>query len=882
MSVPRVVLVDGSGLLFRAFNALPTSLATRDGQPTNAIFGFAKMFRRILQGRTPTHGAVVFDAGGKTFRHALDARYKAHRPRMPDALRAQLDGVDRMVEAHGFPIVRQPGVEADDLIATLARQALERGADVTVVSGDKDLLPLLEDPRVRVYDSTADVSFDADRARRTFGVAPERIPDWLALVGDDVDGVPGVPGIGRRLATSLLRDHEGIEALLAAAPELGDVGRKLLAWAERLRLSHRLVTLDRHVDLPVGLDDLALEPATPERLNEAYRTYEIFSLLTAEGPGAGPLAWYVVDSFAMVAAALQNECLGPEPVALHVLTELTPPVHGDVTGIALSPRPGTSFYFPVRGPGTVLGPMGLQALKPWLENPAFPKVAHDAKLAISALQRHGITLRGLVGDSGLAAYLLDPTRSLPHTLEQVARHTLQRALQPLRGVVGGGRAMKRFDALTVDRAGAWANHQADAIGAAWRAQRDTLVEEGLDAVLHDVDLPLAYVLADLELTGILLDPSVIERLGQGFRDERDAVAAEIHALAGREFLIGSTKQLGEVLFDELRLPVIKRNRTGYSTAADVLEKLDHPIVERVLRWRTLDTLVNTWTEVLVDSVDPDTGRIHATFQQTASASGRLITTEPDLQRTPVRNPEFLQLREAFVAPEGSLVVSADWSQIELRVLAHLSRDPVLLEAYHTGADLHRGTAAALFGVPLDQVTTAQRDVGKTVNFATVYGQGPAALAEQLRVPHATAKGFIDTFFRTYAGVAAWRDDVVARAHEDGFVTTLGGRRRYVPELSTRTWSDRAYGERIAMNTPIQGSAADLCKVAMIRVHRELREAGLEARMTLQIHDELLFEVPVDQVDATTAIVREVMEHAWELAVPLVVDVGVGPTWAACK
>jgi DNA polymerase-1 len=896
-ALDRVVLVDGSGLLYRAFHALPSTLTTRDGQPTNAVYGFARMFRAILRGRIPSHGAVVFDAGGTTHRHTLDPSYKAHRPRMPDRLRAQVDGVEAVVRAHGFPILRREGVEADDGIATLCRRALDAGGTVTVVSGDKDFVPLLVDDRVRLFDATAEVAMDADRARRRFGVPPERFADWLALVGDAADGVPGVPGVGPQIAARLLADHADLDALLEAVDALGPLGRTLARHTERIRLSRALVTLKDDVEVP-DWDALVVPPVTAEDLNAVYQRFGFVSLLTATRPSGGTPEWFVVDTLPMLAAALQNECMGPEPVAVHVLTELdgvfaasatgasrapsrrpSPP---GITGIALSPRPGRALYLPFAGPGQHLGDAGLAALAPWLANPAFRKVVHDGRVARVALGQRGIVLAGVVGDTALGSYLLDPTADLPHRLEQVARRHLHRGMQPLRGVIGSGRKQKRFDQLTVDRAGAWANHQADAIGEAWRTIQQKLREEGLFERLVQIELPLGQVLADLEQTGVLVDTDALQRLGDGFMAERATVAAEVHRLAGRTFNVGSPKQLGTVLFDELGLPVVKRTKTGYSTAAEVLDQLDHPIVAAVKRWRTLDLLVNTWTDVLVRSVSPVTGRIHPTLQQTASASGRLISTDPDLQRTPVRTAEFSRLRDCFVAAPGHVVMSADWSQIELRVLAHLSQDPLLLAAFRSGADLHRQTAAALFGCDVAAVSPHERNVGKTVNFATVYGQGATALAAQLDVAYAVAKTFIDRFFTTYAGVRSWRDVTVARAHQDGFVTTLGGRRRFVPELSTRTHADRAYGERIAMNTPVQGSAADLCKDAMLLVDRRLRAAGLGARMTLQIHDELLFEVPEAEVDATRDLVREAMATVWTLTVPLVVEVGVGRSWAAAK
>jgi DNA polymerase-1 len=520
-------------------------------------------------------------------------------------------------------------------------------------------------------------------------------------------------------------------------------------------------------------------------------------------------------------------------------------------------------------------------LKDWLEDPAFPKTIHEVRTAYVALEGLGVRLDGVIGDPALASYLVDPTRHLPHRIEQVSRAVLQRALQPVRTLVGRGRKRKAFAELTVDRAGAYACHLADATVGCWRVLRDALADAGLSHVLTEVDLPLARLLATMQRTGILVDADVLDTLGAELKAERDAIAGVIHAHAGRTFNIGSPKQLGTVLFDELDLPVVQRTKTGYSTAAEVLERLRsaHPIIGAIERWRTVDTLVNTYTDVLVASVDPTDGRIHTSLQQTASASGRLITTDPDLQRTPVRSPEFRRVREAFVAPEGWQIVSADWSQIELRILAHLSEDPLLLDAFRSRRDLHTQTAAALYGVPLSQVSPAQRGVGKTVNFATIYGQGPTALAQQLGIPHKAASDYIERFFQLYAGVARWRDDVVTQAHLDGFVETIGGRRRQIPELATSNWSDRSYGERIAMNTPIQGSAADLCKAAMLDVERARIERGLSAKMILQIHDELLFEVPESELEDTVDLLEHCMSEAWDLAVPLVVDVGWGRSWA---
>jgi DNA polymerase-1 len=475
---------------------------------------------------------------------------------------------------------------------------------------------------------------------------------------------------------------------------------------------------------------------------------------------------------------------------------------------------------------------------------------------------------------------VDPTKHLPHRLAQVAREYLHVGLQPIRALVGTGKQRRGFVDLTVDKAGAWACHCADATGACWRVLEPRLREEGLDRLLFELDLPLSDVLARMELAGVRIDPTVLERLGERLEQERAALGDEIAALAGRRFNPGSHRQLGQVLFEELGLPVIRKTKTGYSVDAEVLDELydAHPVIAPVLRWRTVDKLIHTYTDVLLAAIGPD-GRIHPTFQQTVGAAGRLITTEPDLQRTPVRTQEFREVREAFVASDGAVLVSADWSQIELRMLAHVTRDPELLSAYTEGRDVHRATAAALFDCDPDQVTPEQRDVGKTVNFATIYGQGALALGRQLEIPTAEARAHIAAFFRQYAGVARWREQVVAQAYVDGYVATVLGRRRYLPELFSNDPNERAYGERIATNTPIQGSAADLCKSAMLAIDRGLRERGLNASMVLQIHDELVLDVPEDEVEAVVPLVRAAMEQPHGLSVPLAVEVGTGRTWA---
>ncbi|MDP2307360.1 MAG: DNA polymerase I [Pseudomonadota bacterium] len=828
-----MVLIDGTWLTYRAFFAIPSNFRTADGQPTNAIYGFATMFRKLFSGKRPTYGAVVFDPPGPTQREVAYPAYKAQRPAMADLLRSQLAWIDRLVAAHGFPILRVPGWEADDVIGTLAREAKEAGYEVVVVSGDKDFAQLVGDG-VRLFDPMRDVTYDSEMVRKKWGVAPERIVDLLAILGDTVDNIPGVPGLGEKGATQLITTYGALDEIYAHLDEVPGRARSALTEHRALAyLSRDLATINQRAPIDVTVEGLAIPTLDPAALNTLYRALEFHSLLTEGGPE--------VDSVTLVDGL-------PDLTALVAIAPVLGPAEGGagvLLRLALCREPGSAHI--------VTDPAPIAA---WLSNPNRPKVTHDAKALAKALGRIGIPLRGC-DDTMLASFLVDPTANVPHRLDQVSRAYLQQALP----------------------ADPPPEIAADVIARLWPLLEAKMEEAGQLDHYFDVELPLAFVLGDMETAGIPVDREDLARLGVDFTARREEVEGRIYALAGHPFNVGSTAQLGAVLFEELKLPVIKKTKTGWSTDAEVLEALvpKHPIAALLLEQRMLAKLINTYTDVLQKAVDPRTGRVHATLQQTTGVSGRLITTDPDLQRTPVRTPEGRRIRAAFVASPGHSIVSADWSQIELRVLAHFSGDPALIEAFRTGSDVHRRTASEIFGVPADQVTPAQRNMGKTINFATIYGQGATALASILGIPRKEAQTAIERYFITYGGVRRWLDRTIADATACGYVTTLLGRRRYVPELSRLNAQDRTAGERIAANTPIQGSAADLCKLAMLEIAGRL--SGMRTRMLLQIHDELVFEAPDDEVDRVVAIVREAMEHPCELSVPLVVNVGVGHSWA---
>jgi DNA polymerase-1 len=888
--VKKLVLVDGTALIFRAYFAIPASFATTSGLHTNAIFGFATMFRKLFAGKKPDYGVVIFDSAAKTFREEKYAEYKAQRQEMASDLAEQLPWIDKVVEANQFPRLRIDGYEADDVIGTLAKRGAEQGMDVVIVSVDKDFAQLVSD-RIRQFDPMRDVTYDAELVRKKWGVRPDQITDLFALMGDAIDNIPGVAGIGQKGAATLLEKYGSVEAIYEKLDELkGKQKASLEAGRESARLSKELATIDCAVPLTETIESFAIPEPNDAALNALYKELEFYSLLQGSSPelnsgaGAGESVEYrslsgasLTDNGAEGAAGtksvLEELCKTP-PLAVVPMFDLPTPITGKLVGVAVSSKPGTGTWIPFEGDA-------VPALKAVLEDAKIPKVTHDVKALWQLLLRSGITLRGAAFDTMLASYLVEPTKLIPHRLDQIAREYLQRTLKPLKDLTGGGQKERRVSDIPAEEIGPFACHLADAVISAVPKLTEGLEKLEATAHLKEHEMPLAIVLGRMELDGIKVDPGELGRAQVEFQAARDAESKRVFELAGREFNIGSTKQLGAVLFDELKLPVVKKTKTGYSTDSEVLERLapKHEIAKHILEFRKYEKLINTYTEVLTAAINPATGRVHATFQQTVSASGRLISTDPDLQRTPIRTPEGKRIRTAFIAEPGCSLISADWSQIELRVLAHVSGDPILLDSFANNVDVHRRTAAQLFHCAPEAVTKEQRNVGKTVNFATIYGQGATALGQILGIARKEAEGYIAAYFETYAGVRQWLDNTIEEAKKNGYVTTLFGRRRYVHELSSRNPTEAAFGERVAANTPIQGSAADLCKVAMLKIARRLEEEKMQTRMLVQIHDELLFEAPEAEVERAKTVVKEIMEGAWPLKVPLIAEVGVGKTWA---
>ena len=864
MAPPRLVLIDGSALIFRAFFAIPSSFMTPEGLHTNAVYGFALMLNKLLAGRFPDHAAVVFDTPKPTFRAERYPEYKADRPPMDNTLREQIPWIHKLVDAHKLPRLAVPGYEADDIIGTLTHQAVTAGMEVLIVSGDKDFAQLIG-PSVRMLDSMRQVTYDAALVKKKWGVPPEQFVDFLALMGDKIDNIPGVPGIGKKTAATLLERFGDLQTVLDSTDQLkGRQQQNLREFRAQALLCQELATIDCQVPLSLGVKDLAVEPPDLTPIDALYTHLHFFSLLSVKKDTSARPPTQILSEPTALQAWLDA---ASQPIAISPAVEAPGPLHGALRGMALACDEGAVF---VPWPNAVLAA--------WLGSDA-QKAGHHLRLAYTALERHGVILQGLNGDSALASFLVDPAGQLPHRLDQVAKQQLQVVLPAHKDLVGAGKSEKRLEELEPEALAEYYGQRAATSLACLQALVPQLKELGLSAQLT-LDLQLAVVLGRMQTRGICVDAEHLAGLQGDFAARAAECEAQIHALAGRPFNIQSVKQLSAVLFEELELPVIKRTKTGYSTNAEVLKKLskEHEIARVILDYRALIKLVNTYTQVLRDAVTP-LGRVHCTLQQTVGVSGRLITTDPDLQHTPIRSQDGKRIREAFVPKPGWVMISADWSQIELRVLAHISGDALLLDSFRQAQDVHRRTAANIFEVPPNEVTPEQRNVGKTVNFATIYGQGATALGQQLGLTRKQAQAMIQRYFERYEGVKRWVDETVSRAHQDGQVHTLLGRRRIVRELKSKNFAERGYGERIAANTPIQGSAADLCKLSMLAIDRELTAAGLQARMLLQIHDELLFECPKEELEQVTGIVRQAMEHPFELKVPLVVDIGHGTSWA---
>lgn len=906
---PSLYIVDAMNFLFRAFHALPP-LTTSRGIQTGAIYGLCQMILRIEREQRPTHLCVVYDAPGDNFRNEIFPAYKAHRPPMPPELAAQLAMVRRVIEAFGLTQLQVSGFEADDIIATLAKIAAAAGMAVVICSSDKDLLQLC-DGDVAVLDTMRNRRLGPAEVREKFGVPPERVGDVLALMGDSVDNVPGVPGIGPKTAAELINAFGTLEALLARAGEIkGKKGASITEAREAIRLSRELVRLREDVPLPKTLEELHRIEPDKEQLRALFRELEFSRLVDQLSPsGAAAIAAHAEEAPAPALPEALPEAPPPPPVA--AITDLTglaalvgqieaagavglaalydgaSSVRADLVGLGFALADGTRAYLPLchrylGAPTCLSEKAALERLAPVLASPAVAKHVHDVKTLEVLLRQRGLTLQGVASDAMLAAYLLDASRTR-YDLDVVA--AAEGVVPPAaRGSwMGTGAAARPGADLSVEEVGARLGAEATAALALAAPQSAKLTAAGLDALYRTMELPLADVLAKIESRGVKLDTDKLREIGVEVGTSLAALEGEIHGLSGGPFNIASNKQLAEVLFGKLGLPVGRRTKTGPSTDADTLEELAsiHPVPAKIVEYRMLAKLKGTYIDALPALVNPTTGRLHTSFNQAVAATGRLSSSNPNLQNIPIRSEVGRRIREAFVAKPGHLLVSADYSQIELRILAHFSQDPAFLEAFRAGEDIHLRTAAEVFGLPPAEVTPEHRRIAKAINFGLVFGQGDFGLAQVLRIPRAQARTYIDSYFTRYAGVRTYMERAIADARASASVTTLLGRRRPLPEIRATRAQDRAYAERIARNTPIQGSAADLLKLAMIRIEHAIEIGAAPvagAALLLTVHDELVFEVPAAAAEELKGWVKNQMETIYALAVPLVVDVGAGTTW----
>ncbi|MBP1634677.1 MAG: polA 1 [Acidobacteria bacterium] len=889
---PVLFLVDGNSQMYRAYHAI-RGLTGPDGRSTNAVYGFVTMLRKLVADHRPELIACAFDLAGPTFRSSLAADYKANRPAMPGDLAEQIPWVHRACEAMGVPLLSCPGFEADDVIATVAGAATAEGYDVAIVTGDKDLFQLVG-AGVRVFNPRDEGEwFDADGVRQRFGVPPGRVVDVLALTGDAIDNIEGVPGIGEKGARSLIETYGSLDELLAHAGEVPQrkYREALLQHADAARRSRELARL--RTDAPCAFEIEGFRYRGPDRA----ACFAIFSelgfrtLLPEYAPAAGTVErdYRVVDGPEAL-AALADELTGASVLALRLVTTAGPPVRASLVGVAVSAVPRRAAYVPVGHRALDGGPQldaraVLAALRPILEDESVGKVGHDLKADAIVLARHGVALRGLRFDTMLASYLLDATRS-SHPLEENALEHLGYQAATEESVCGRGAKALGLETLPPAAILAYAGERADLPLQLSERLAPLLASEGLDGVYRELEMPLIPVLAALEQAGVKLDGAVLAGLSGRVDRELHERSARIFELAGESFNINSPRQLSEILFEKLQLPASRR--TGKtrvaSTAVEVLEELAlaHELPRLILEWRGLQKLKGTYIDALPELVNPETGRVHTSFNQAVAATGRLSSSDPNLQNIPIRTALGREIRAAFVAEPGHVLVSADYSQIELRVLAHLSGDEALIDAFRRGEDIHDRTALKVFGADSGLDRHELRRRAKVINYALLYGKTAFTLARDIGVTQQAAQAFIDAYFAGFPGVRRFIDTLLAEARETGVVKTLFGRRRAVPELTSRNGQVRAAAERVAVNLPIQGTAADILKRAMIALHGALAARGGRARMILTVHDELVFEAPREEAGEVAALVREGMERAAALDVPLTVEVGVGENWREAK
>ncbi len=901
---PPVVLVDGSSYLFRAYHALPP-LTTSKNQPTGAIKGVISMLRRLEQDFPGSKMVVVFDAKGKTFRHDMYEEYKANRPPMPEDLGSQIEPIHEIVKAMGLPLLIVPGVEADDVIGTLAYEATSKGIDVVISTGDKDMAQLVSD-HVTLINTMTETRMDRAGVIDKFGVAPEQIIDYLALVGDKVDNIPGVNKCGPKTAVKWLESYQDLDTVMAHADEIkGKIGEYLREATDTLPLSRELATIKTDVELEFGLEDLQHREQDDSQLLELFREYEfrtwIAELEAGDDKDAGASDSASSDTPAKAPVEKQYSVITDQQelddwlarlkqaplFAFDTETTSLRYSEAEIVGVSFAIEPGEAAYVPLAhdymgAPEQLDRDAVLNQLKPLLEDPEQAKVGQNLKYDKNVLANHGITLEGIAEDTMLESYVLNSVASR-HDMDSLARQYLDETTITFESIAGKGAKQLTFNQIELEKAGPYAAEDADITLRLHQTLKPLLEQTGrLASVYRDIDLPLVPVLSRMEQRGALINASTLRRHSQELAERMAELEQEAHEVAGETFNLGSPKQLQSIFYEKMGLPVIKKTPKGApSTAEPVLQELahDHELPRLILEHRSLSKLKSTYTDTLPELISHRTGRVHTSYHQTVTATGRLSSSEPNLQNIPIRSEQGRRIRQAFVAPDGYKLVAADYSQIELRIMAHLSGDKGLLTAFEKGEDIHRATAAEVFGVSVDEVSADQRRSAKAINFGLIYGMSAFGLSRQLDVERKVAQEYIDRYFDRYPGVLKYMDNIRKQAHDDGYVETLFGRRLYLPEINARNKQMQQAAERTAINAPMQGTAADIIKRAMIDVEAWLlKEHADEARMTMQVHDELILEVKESAVDRIRDGLIQRMSAAAELDVPLLVEAGVGDNW----
>ena len=890
---PPIILVDGSSYLYRAYHVPQLQrLTNAKGEMTGAVYGVINMLRKLREDYQPEYMAVVFDAKGKTFRHEMFEDYKGTRPTMPDDLRNQIEPLHELVKALGFKLISEPGVEADDVIGTLATQASAEGKDLLVSTGDKDMAQLVS-PHVTLINTMTNKLMDEAGVEEKFGVKPEQIIDYLALMGDTSDNIPGVPKVGPKTAAKWLVEYETLDNLVEHADEIkGKVGENLRGALDQLSLTKDLTTIRCDLELEESLEDLKIGEADKATLERIYTEMQFHKWLDELAGGVEEKQERAKQDVSYETVldkksfdAWLKKLNKAELISFDTETTSLDYLQACIVGLSFAVEENEAAYVPFGHdyPGapeqldeaTVLG-----ALKPILEDANKAKLGQNLKYDAHILQNHGIHLQGIAEDTMLESYVLDSTQR--HDMDNMSLRVLGHNTIHFEDIAGKGKKQLTFNEIALEQAGPYAAEDADITLQLHKALSAALnAEAGLLKVYREIEMPLLPVLQSIERNGVKVDVAMLNKQSKQLQTRMAEVERQVFELAGESFNLASPKQLGVILFEKMGIPSVKKTKTGqHSTAEEVLQELadEYELPQLLLEHRSLSKLKSTYTDKLPLQVDADTGRVHTSYNQTGAATGRLSSSDPNLQNIPVRSEEGRRIRQAFIADEGKCLVAADYSQIELRIMAHLSQDESLLKAFKEGIDVHKATAAEVFGVPLDEVENEQRRAAKAINFGLIYGMSAFGLAKQLGIGRFEAQDYVNLYFERYPGVKNYMDSTREKAAEQGYVETVYGRRLYLPEINARNAQRRQYAERTAINAPMQGTAADIIKRAMINVDAALRESDLDAKVVMQVHDELVVEVAESQVEQLSDLLRSNMESAADLSVRLVVDIGVGSNW----